>query len=204
REAADLLRQAVRLSESLGDEGYEVRVGAGLMLSFLLPLLGILDEAEEQLDRIGKLCEAKGDEFHLGAVWNNRSCLWIARNDRERFLEDNRRVLSYARRMGDANLERNANLNSAYFLYWRAEFATAEPFARRMIEIDARYFRQGGFRPDGAVLLARILWGQGDDVGASRLVEEVRSQQSAVRAEAKVELLLQPNDEMLLDMIELV
>ena len=32
----------------------------------------------------------------------------------------------------------------------------------------------------------------------------MRAQQTAVRAEAKSELLLQPNDEMLLDMIELV
>jgi tetratricopeptide (TPR) repeat protein len=204
REAAELLRMAVRIAETIGDEGYAVRVGAGLMLGFLLPFLGLLDEAEEHLDRTCRLCEAKGDEFHLGSVWNNRSCLWIARNDRERFMEDTRRAQELGRRLGNANLERNANLNSAYFLYWRAEYAAAEPFARRMIEIDARYFRQGGFRPDGAVLLARILWGQGDDVGAARLVEEVRTQQTAVRAEAKNELLLQPNDEMLLDMIELV
>ncbi len=204
REAIELLRLAVRIAETIGPAGYEVRVGAGLMLGFLLPFLGLLDEAEEQLDRVAHLCESQGDEFHLGAVLNNRSCLWIARNDRERFMEDSRRVLAYARRMGDANLERAANLNCAYFLYWRAEHAAAEPFTRRAIEMDARYFRQGGFRPDGAVLLARILWAQGDDQGAARVVEEVRAQQTAVRAEAKSDLLLLPNDEMLLDMIELV
>jgi serine/threonine protein kinase len=204
REAADLLREAARLAESIGDEGYEVRVSAGLLLGFLLPFLGLLDEAEEQLERTSRLAEAKGDELHLGALWNNRSCLWIARNDRERFMEDNKRVLAFARRMGIANLERNANLNCAYFLYWRAEFAAAEPFARRTIEMDARYFRQGGFRPEAAVLLSRILWCQGDQQVAAKLVAEIRSQQIAVRAEAQNELLLLPNDEMLLDMIELV
>ena len=203
-EAANLLREAARLAESIGDEGYEVQVTAGLLLGFMLPFIGRLDEAEEQLERVNRLASAKGDELHLGALWNNRSCLWIARNDRTRFMEDSRRVLDYSRRMGLANLERLANLNSAYFLYWRAEYAAAEPYARRVIETDARYFRQGGFRPDGAVLLARILWGQGDATGAARLVEEVREQQAAVRTEAKSDLLLQPNDEMLLDMIELV
>jgi eukaryotic-like serine/threonine-protein kinase len=203
-EAIELLREADRLGETIGDDGYEVQVTAGLLLGFLLPFLGRLDEAEEQLERVNRLVSPKGDELHQAAMWNNRSCLWIARNDRERFMGDNGRVLEYARRMGNANLERNANLNSAYFLYWRGEHAAAEPFARRRIEIDARYFRQGGFRPDGAVLLARILWGQGDSVGAAKLVEEVREQQTAVRAEAKNELLLQPNDEMLLDMIDMV
>ncbi len=204
QEAIDLLRQAEKLGEESGDDGYEVQVTAGLLLGFLLPFLGRLDEAQEQLDKVEGLASAKGDELHLAAMWNNRSCLAIARNDRERFMEDNRRVSSYARRMGNVNLERNANLNSAYYLYWRAEHAAAEPFARRMIEIDAQYFRQGGFRPDGAVLLARILWGQGDAPGAAKLVAEVRAQQAAVRTEANNELLLQPNDEMLLDMIDLV
>ena len=203
-EAADLLREAVRIAEAVGDEGYEVQVAAGLMLGFFLPFLGLLDEAEERLLGINAICEQKGDEMHLAALWNNRSCLWIARNDRDKFMQDNGRVLSYARRMGNANLERNANLNSAYYLYWRAEFAAAEPFARRMIEIDERYFRQGGFRPEGAVLLARILWGMGDHASARRLVREVRENQQAARAENKNELLLQPNDEMLLDMIDLV
>jgi tetratricopeptide (TPR) repeat protein len=204
REAADMLRQAAELAASIGDDGYEVQVTAELLLGFLLPFLGRLDEAEEYLERVNRLALAKNDELHLAAMWNNRACLWIARNQRDRFMDDNRPTLAYARRMGNANLERHANLNSAYFLYWRAEYSAAEPYARRVIEIDARYFRQGGFRPDGAVLLARILWGQGDAAGAATLVEEVRAQQIAVRAEAKSELLLQPNDEMLLDLIELV
>ena len=204
REAAPLLREAVSLGEALGDEAYEVQVAANMMLGFLLPFLGLLDEAEERLARACALCEDKGDEMHLAGAWNNRSCLWIARNDRARFLADNTRVLAYARRMGNANLERNANLNSAYFLYWRAEYEAAFPFAKRVIEIDERYFRQGGFRPEGAVLLARILWGMGDEPAARKLVEEVRAQQATARAQGQGELLLPPNDEMLLDMIALM
>jgi serine/threonine protein kinase/tetratricopeptide (TPR) repeat protein len=203
-EAAGLLREAAELAVGLGDEGYEVELTAQIMLGFVLPFIGRLDEAEERLARASLLSEAKGDELHLAAVWNNRSCLWIARNDRERFIRDNDRVLAFSRRMGNANLERGASLNAAYYLYWRGEFAAAEPLARRAIEIDEHYFRQGGFRPDGAVLLARILWGEGDPLRARKLVEEVVAQQAAVRDDGKSELLLQPNDEMLLDMIALV
>jgi len=203
-EGAVLMREAAELAVKLGDEGYEVELSAQLMLGFLLPFLGRLDEAEERLARASWLAESKGDEIHLGAVWNNRSCLWIARNDRERFIQDNERVLAFSRRMGNANLERHAALNAAYFFYWRGECAAADPLARRAIEIDERYFRQGGFRPDCAVLLARILWSEGEHVAARELVEEVLAQQAAVRAEGKSELLLPPNDEMLLDMITLV
>ena len=203
REAAKLLREAVRLAGQLGDEGYEVQVTGSLLLGFLLPFLGLLDEAEGYLERAHALCQAKGDEMHLAAVWNNRACLWIARNDRERFIADTERVLAYARRMGNASLERMGNLNAAYFLYWRGEFEPALPFVRRCIEIDERYFRQGGFRPDGAVLLARVLWARGEEAASRTLVEEVRGHQAAARERGQSEVLLQPNDEMLLDLVTL-
>jgi len=51
------------------------------------------------------------------------------------------------------------------------------------VKIDERYFREGGFRPEGAVLLARIQWARGDEAEARKLVDEVRRQQAAARAE---------------------
>ncbi len=204
REAAELLREAARLAEAIGDEAYEVRVTANMLLGFLLPFLGLLDEAEERLDRTSALCQEKGDELHQAGIWNNRSCLWIARNDRGRFMLDNERVLEFARRMGNAHLERGALFNSAYFLYWRGECEAAALFARRAWEIDERQFWQGGYRPDAPVLLARILWGGGDLAGAKKLAVEVKDQQATCRAEGKSDLLLPPNDEVLLDMLLLV
>ena len=73
-EAAKLLREAERLGRSLGDEGYEVRVIADLMLGFLLPFLGLTRESEERLSSVQALCEEKGDELHLAAMYQNRSC----------------------------------------------------------------------------------------------------------------------------------
>jgi tetratricopeptide (TPR) repeat protein len=202
REAATPLREAVRLAEAAGDDGYEVAVAANLMLGFLLPFLGLLDEAEERLRRVELRCQDKGDEAHLMAMWNNRSCLWIARDDRARFTEDNDRVMDWARRNGNPYLERNGCLNRAYYLYWRGEHREAMPFAQRTMAIDQRYFRQGGFRPDGAVLLARIRWCLGED--ARDLLEDVRRHQAQARAEHQPEQLLQPNDELLLDMVALL
>jgi hypothetical protein len=175
-----------------------------MLLGFLLPFLGLLDEAEERLDRTSALCQNKGDELHLAGIWNNRSCLWIAKNDRSRFMQDNERVLEFARRMGNAHLERGALFNSAYFLYWRGECEAAAPFAKRAWEIDERQFWQGGYRPDAPVLLARILWGAGDLAGAAKLAREVKDQQAVYRTDGKSDLLLPPNDEVLLDMILLV
>jgi hypothetical protein len=134
------------------------------------------------------------------AVFGNRACLWLVKNDRERFLQDNERALAFSRRLGATTVERFANLNAACFFYWRAELEIAEAYVRRMIEIDQRHFRQGGFRPDGAVLLARILWSRGRENDARQLIDEVRAQQAAARAECKRDLLLLPNDELLLDM----
>jgi eukaryotic-like serine/threonine-protein kinase len=203
KEAVELLREAFRLAEAVGDPGYEVQVTTGLMLGLLLPFLGLLDEAEARFERIGRLCESKGDELHLAGVWINRGCLWIARNDRARFMEDTERVLAYARRMGSTNLESFASFNGACFFHWRGEYAVAEPFIRRRIEIEERLEGAGGFRPESKVLLARILWSKGEEAAAAALVTEVQAHQSAARARSRPELLLLPNDGMLLDMMDL-
>ena len=108
RRRSELLREAGRLAEAVGDEGYEVQVTADLLLGFCCSLLGSSTRRRSASDAVQPLCEEKGDELHLAAMWNNRSCLWIARNDRERFLEDMARVQAYARRLGNAQLERRS------------------------------------------------------------------------------------------------
>ena len=48
-----------------------------LLLGYALPFVGRADDAEACLERALALCQSTGDELHLGAVYNNRSCLWI-------------------------------------------------------------------------------------------------------------------------------
>jgi hypothetical protein len=205
QESALMLRKAVAMAEAVGDPGYEVAVVGGLLLGVLLSLGGLLDEAERRLARVIEVCTAKGDELHLAAAWSNRSCLWIARNDRARFIEDVERTAACGHRMGHAAIERQAFFNSAYYFYWRGEFASALVPVRRTIEIEETHLRERGFRPDAKVLLARILWGQGEQAPARALVAELRAQQAALRAQApQSEGLLLPNDETILDVITLV
>jgi tetratricopeptide (TPR) repeat protein len=198
RAGVSLYREAADIAQGLGEDAYEVRTSVNVHLGFVLPFLGHLDEAEHRLADVEAQALAHGDELHLGAMYLNRSCLWIARNDRERFLQDNDKLLALAGRLGNAFLERNANLNAAYFLHWRGEHEAAEPFVRRMIEITEQAFRLGG-RPEGEVLLARILFARGALAESEALISKVETHQQRAKAEGKLDLLIGPNDEVLLD-----
>jgi tetratricopeptide (TPR) repeat protein len=199
----ELLRAAAALAEPLGDPAYEVVVVSNLLLGFVLALRGAAVEAQERLDRVEALCRQKGDELHLGAMFNNRSCLWIMLNDVERFTTDSRQVLLYARRVGSNNLERMANLNAGYFHYWRGEHELAEPFVRRLIELDEAWAPRG-CRPEGRLLLARVRWARGAVNEAQAMVAELVAQQTEAKAQAANDVLLAANDEVLLEVIRLV
>ena len=176
QEAVELLREAAALAEAIGDAGYEVQVTADLLLGFVLPFLGRLDEAEERLREVEPPVRGEGRRAAPGRDVE-QPVLPLDRAQRSGALHGGQRARARlaARRMGNANVERIANLNSAYFLYWRGELEAAEPFARRMIEIDERYFRQGGFRPDGAGAAGPHPLGPGRTEARRQLVEEVRA-----------------------------
>jgi tetratricopeptide (TPR) repeat protein len=201
-EGIELLEQAARIAEPLGEAGYEIVVVSLVLAGFVLPFVGRLAEAERCLDRVIALCQGNGDELHLGAAHGNRLCLWIATNDRDRLVADFAKVIVHARRLGNLLFERNANVNAAYFFHWRGEPDVAEPYVHRAIELNERFYRFG-YRPDAVVLLARVRWARGDDPGCRALVAEVRDHQDRARRDNKPESLLAPNDQMLLEVIAL-
>ncbi len=203
-EAAGVLREAERLAATCGDEGYEVVVIADLVLGLLLPMIGLTDEAEARLNQVQRLCEEKGDELHLAAMWQNRSLIFLARDQRDRFEEENARVRAHAQRLGNATVERYAHLNLSNYCYWRWELDPALEYAHKLIEVDRRFRGEGAFRPDGLVLLARILFVRGDEAGARATVEQVARHQAEARAAGQSDRLLAPNDELLLDMTALL
>ena len=75
REAVAPLRQAMALAQQVGDEGYEVQVVAGLLLGFLLPIFGMLDEGEDYLAQVERLCLDKGDEMGRQPCTRSRDAL---------------------------------------------------------------------------------------------------------------------------------
>jgi eukaryotic-like serine/threonine-protein kinase len=190
------------VAEPLGDEGYEVIVTSLLLLGFVLPFVGRADDAEVCLERALALCQSKADELHLGAVYNNRSCLWIARNDQRRALDDMDRARAYARRLGISNLERMVELNLGIYLYWLGELEAAAPHIERLIQLDHRRMRSG-VRPDGQVLRARLLFARGDLDGCRREVVEVARHQDDARRQQASEMLLMPSDRVLFDAVSL-
>jgi eukaryotic-like serine/threonine-protein kinase len=194
--------QAIAVAEPLGDEGYEVVVTSLLLLGFVLPFVGRADDAAVCLERALALCQSKADELHLGAVFNNRSCLWIALNDQRRALDDMDRARAYSRRLGISNLERMVELNLGIYLYWLGELDAAAPHVERLIELDHRRMRSG-VRPDGQVLRARLLFVRGDlDACRREVVEVARHQDEAGRQHAR-DMLLMPSDRVLFDAVTL-
>ena len=82
-EAAWLLEDAARRRTTLGDDGYETLVIA-LMLGFVYPGLGQLDDAKRALDRTIALAEAHGDRLHLAGAINHRAMLRAILGDTRR------------------------------------------------------------------------------------------------------------------------
>ena len=198
--AIDLLRQAADEAERIGDGGYEVRIIANILLGFILPFVGLGTEANVRLDAVETLCRSQGDELHLGAILNNRSCLWIMMNDPVKFAADIGAVISLARKIGNQYLERQTQLNAGIFYYWRGEYDLSLAHAQRAIEMDEQRFRHG-VRPEAAVLLIRILWAQGQLQAARQLRNEIREHQHKAVADKKGELILAPNDALIFDVI---
>jgi serine/threonine protein kinase/tetratricopeptide (TPR) repeat protein len=201
-ECVELLLRATALAETLGDDSYEVLVTSYLHLAFALPLVGRIEEAQAACARALAVSQARSDELHLMALYQNRACLWIALDDKERMLADTEQALARARRLGLRNSVRQAEQNLGTYLYWRGEHDAAEPHVRRMVELDDERLRSE-VRPDGRVLLARLLWARGNQTGAQALVDELCRHQEQQRAAGKTEALLFPNDELLLEVLRL-
>jgi tetratricopeptide (TPR) repeat protein len=202
RESIEHFLRAIEICETLGEEAYEILVTSLMHLGFVLPFVGRVSEAERCLNHALELCQAHGDELHLGGVFNNRACLWIACNQRERALEDLKQARHYAVRLGIIDLERHVEQNLGTYLYWLGQLDVAEAHIRRMIDLDAKWLRQGK-RPEGTVLLSRLLWARGDTTGCQELVTELTRHQEEARKAGRSEALLLPNDQVLLDAVHL-
>ncbi len=203
RVGVQLLREAAAVAEQLGDEAYEILVTTNVHLGFSLTFLGLTEEAETRLARVEELATQRGDELHLGSMYNNRCCLWIGCNNRPRFMEDVQVLLGIAHRLGNLSLTLNGQYNAGNFLFWRGEYDEAEPYLHRAMEVNARMFQEGR-RPFPELLLSRLLWMRGDLDEGRRRVREIQEHQRQATEGKKLELLLDPNDQVLLNMMGLL
>ncbi len=202
-EAAELLERAAASAERLGDAGYETLVIADLLRGYILAQLGQLDESERVFDRVIPLCEARGDQLHLGAALGNRSMLWICRSDQIRLLADLRRLLDIARELGNSRMEQQAHFYLGLFLHWLGESRSSEQHARCAVEIDERRFGEAA-RPEALLLLARVTAGAGDTATARAILDDIHGRQERARQRGDRELALLPAEQVLCSMVDLL
>ncbi|AKT36685.1 protein kinase domain-containing protein [Chondromyces crocatus] len=201
-EAAAMLEAAVTQSSDLGEEGYETLVVSLLMLGFIYQGLARLDDAREVLDRAVMLCEVHRDMLHLAPAINNRALLRACRGDKEGMIHDLSRVLSIAREYGQGALELVGEYNLGECLYLMDDMQAAALHVARAAEIERR--RSGGrARPIVMLLDARVLLGGGDEGKARVIFEKILAHQEAARELGRMDALLLPSEEVLLDMIDL-
>jgi tetratricopeptide (TPR) repeat protein len=201
-EAAALLQRAAGEAAALGDEGYETRVIAMVMLGFIHQGLDRLDAARVALDEVIALCEEHRDDLHLAVAINNRALLRACLGDRAGMLADMERGLALARRLGQAMLELVSRYNLAEYLGLMDDAAEAEPHLRRALEIDRR-LNAGAGRPLVDLLAARLSLCRADEPGARATLGHIRAHQAHARAAGHHDALMVPAEEALCDAVEL-
>jgi len=201
-EASQLLDQAARCAEPLGDPGYETYVISLLLNGYVLATLGKLAESEDAFERVIPLCTERGDKLHAAGAMLNRLMLWTCRNEKERLLADLHRVLEMAREMGNGRLEQQVHYYLGLYLRWLHDFEEAAKHARRAVEIDERRLGEAA-RPESALLLGRVLAASGDANGARGILDEIRARQARARAKGDREIELLPSEEAFFSMVDL-
>jgi tetratricopeptide (TPR) repeat protein len=201
-EAAEVLARAAGLAARLGDEGYETRVIALLLLGFILPGLRRLEEAARATDEAIRLCEERSDWLHLGAALNNRALIRAYLGDRERMTADFKRTIALGRELGQAALELVGQYNLGEQLYLMDAADAAEPHLRAAAAAATR--QTGGSRPTVVALLdARIRLYRGDEAGARAIAAEIRAREAEARARGAADAVMSPSEDVLCSMVEL-
>ncbi|WP_239014278.1 serine/threonine-protein kinase PknK [Archangium violaceum] len=196
KEACTLLEDTVQRARGLGDAGYESLVVAQLLLGFILPNLGRIDEAERILEEAITSCTERGDRLHLGSILNNRRNLWVARNDLKGALRDQERFMQLGRELGLASWEFFAEHNMGELLYQSGAPEAAAPHIARAIELERRH-PEVAPRPWALLLQARLHAYTGRDFEARALLTDIQIKLEARGAE------FSSSEEVLVSLVEL-
>jgi len=201
-EAAPLIALAADLALHLGDEGYETRVIALLMLGFINQGTGQLDEAARVLDEAVALSEAHEDRFHLFSAVNNRSLLRACLGDKAGMVAGFTRALALARELGQPLLEIVGHYNLGEVLFLMDDLDAAEPHVARAVQLEQKRVGEGA-RAVVTLLDARLRLYRGEAAEARAVAVELRLKSEAARAAGRPDPLLVPSEEVLCSMIDL-
>jgi tetratricopeptide (TPR) repeat protein len=198
-EAAAALETAAALAERAGEGAYESLVAALLLLGTALPPLGRSPEAEAALERVRELAAARGDLLHLGAAYNNRRNLLVARADLAGAIWDQLESVRIARELGMAGGEFMGEYNIAELYYQAGDLPSAEPHQVRALEIEERH-PEAAPVPAARLLGARMAAYAGGP-GARAQVEGLEA--ARARAAALRGALFGPSETVLCDLVDL-
>lgn len=200
--AVPLLIRATELAAGLGADGYETLVVGQVLLGYILPTMGRLDEARAVLDQVIGLCARSGDRWHLAAAHNNRVMLWTALGLRDPLIADLDQVRVIGRELGYVRMEWFAHFNLAEALFWLGEDAAALDHAAAAIALDDRSLGDHA-RPRSRLLRARILAWRGDVASAHQAQLELAAHQQRMQVEGRADAVLVPGERAQLDAVEL-
>ncbi|WP_437670100.1 protein kinase domain-containing protein [Sorangium sp. So ce131] len=200
--AAPPLETAAAQAEAVGDDGYETLVISLLLLGYVYPGLGKLDEAGAVLERAIRMCEARGDLLHLGSAINSRALLRACVGDHEGMILDTCRLLAISRELGLGAMELAGEFNLGEHLYMTGNLDIAMPHVERAVSLE-RQQRGEEARPVVQLLLARLLLYRGDEGRAREIIEAIRSQQAKAAAEGRGDMEMSPAEEVQCSMIDL-
>ncbi|MDI1448543.1 serine/threonine-protein kinase [Polyangium sp. 6x1] len=199
-EAARSLSAAAEKAARLGEEGYETRTIAFLLLGFILPILGRLEEAAAALDDVIRGCEERSDLLHLGAALSSRALVRGYRGDRPGTVSDLEKTIELGRELGHPALELLGYYNLGEYLYLTDDLPAAEPYIRSAAAALGR--PNIGAHPSIVRLLeARVALYRGDEASAAAILGSIRAEQAEARAQGTE--ILAPSEEVLCTMVEL-
>jgi tetratricopeptide (TPR) repeat protein len=167
-----MLVGAADLARNLGDAGYESRIISLLLLGFILPNLGRIDEAQQVLEECIAACTERGDRLHLGSAINNRRNLWVARGELSRALEDQQHFKRLGFELGLVGWEYFAEHNLGELHYQAGDTHAATPHIARAMELE-RDHPEVAPRPWGLLLHARVLAYEGKEELARQALHRI-------------------------------
>lgn len=203
-ESALLFRQAIEVSEPLGEEAYEAYTTSLSHGGYVAASLGRFDEAESLLSRALQVFEEHADMFGMCAVLVNRCTLSFLTDNIDRVLADYERTFQLAREFGISLIETLCvrDLGEVYLILGQP--AQAEPYIRRALETYTQTMGASNARVVNCeVQLARLKWYGGDVEVAAEIVGRVTAQQAEAQAANQNDSLLTASERLALDQVGL-
>ncbi len=203
-DALAVFRQAIEISQPLGEDAYEAYTQSVSLGGFVAATLGRFEEAEAAMSLVLGVFEEHGDMVGLCGALINRGLLSLLTGNVDRMLADYERGVQVGREFGMSLAESLCvrDLGEVYLILGQP--AAAEPYIRRAMEMYTQTMGESAARVANCeVQLARLKWYGGEVDVAAELVAKVLAQQAEALAAGQKDSLLNDSERLALDQVGL-